>query len=131
MVEQSFQATISPIFHIYSYLDIYGKGFCFLVIVYFLSRQLTAPLFFASTIADMKLNDIRAPLKGAANAYKGFSNMANRHCTAIVIIIKAMVDSCNPSRIVNDRFPAKLATNRYGRDTKGANRIKNTATTII
>jgi hypothetical protein len=79
----------------------------------------------------MKLNDIRAPLKGAANAYKGVSNMANRHCAAIVIIIKAMVDIWNPSSTGNDRFPTKLASNRYGRDTKGANRIKNTATTII
>ncbi len=102
-----------------------------LLIIYFLSRQLTAPFFFASAIADIKLNEMRPPLNGAANAYTGLSNMASRHCTAVVTIIKAMADICNPNSIWKDVFPLKLATGRYGRDTKGAKRMKNTAMAII
>src|SRR5215203_2745386 len=80
-------------------INSYSIGFRLLLIVYFLSRQLTAPFFFASTIADIKLNEISAPLNGAANAYRGFSNTVSRHCTAIVTIIKAMADSCSPNSI--------------------------------
>jgi hypothetical protein len=50
---------------------------------------------------------------------------------AIVTIIKAMADTCSPNSMVNDMFPANLATGRYGSDAKGANKIKNTAMTII
>jgi hypothetical protein len=67
--------------------------------VYCLSRQLIVPFFFASAIADMKLNEIKAPLNGAANAYRGFSKIDSRHCIAVVAIIKAMATICSPNRI--------------------------------
>src|ERR671924_1133848 len=104
MVKQSFHACPSiylcRIFIYSIYMSIYyGIGFWVLLIIYCLSRQLTAPFFFASAIADIKLNEMRAPLSGAANAYAGLSNTASWHCTAVVAIIKAMADVCSPSRI--------------------------------
>ena len=102
-----------------------------MLIVYCLSRQLTAPFFLATAIADRKPNEMRAPLSGEASAYAGFSNTPNLHWTAVVAIINAIAANCRPRRIWKEMLFARVAAARYGKRAKGTNRINKTATAII
>ena len=109
----------------------YRIGCWFSLTVYCLSRQLTAPFFRESAIADRKPKEIRAPLKGDASAYAGLSNTPSLHWTAVVAIINAIAVSWSPSKTWKETLLARAAAGRYGKNTNGANRIKKTAVAIM
>ena len=113
--------------------------------MYCLSRQLTAPFFLATAIADVLRMAVAHAADEAADEHAevsgygmpllfggvSFSNTPNLHWTAVVAIINAIAANCRPSKIWKEMLFARVAAARYGKRAKGTNRINKTATAII